>query len=114
MLYGGGRLNFDNRLKTIEANLDDLQAGAEACSRAANKIDADVVKCDGSLKPSLRRSLVDHVHDVLTCMRDQRAVVRELRRSISELRHEETVRRAVDPPPDVDTAGSRCAPRPPE
>jgi len=107
MMYGGGRLNFDNRLKAIEANLDDLQAGAEACSRAANKIDADAVKSNGSLKPTLRRSLLDHVKDLLTGVRDQRALVRELRRSITELRQEETARRAVRPPRDVDTAASR-------
>jgi hypothetical protein len=61
----------------------------------------------GSLKPTLRRSLLDHVKDLLTGVRDQRALVRELRRSITELRQEETARRAVRPPRDVDTAASR-------
>jgi hypothetical protein len=50
---------------------------------------------------------MDHARDLLACMRDQRAVVEELRRSIVELRNEETARRAVRPPPDVRTTASR-------
>jgi hypothetical protein len=104
---GGSGLNLDNRLRAIEANLDDLQAGVEACSRAANKIDAETVKSNGLLKTSLHRSLLDHVKDLLICVRDQRVVVQELRRSLVELRHEETARQAVHPPLNVRAAASR-------
>lgn len=106
MLYRGDGVDFDNRLNAIEANLDDLQAGMEACSRAANKIDGDTVKSNGLVKAPLHRSLLDHVKDLLTCLRDQRAVIRELRRSLIELRHEESARRPVRPPPEVRPAPS--------
>jgi hypothetical protein len=101
MLYRGVGVDFDNRLNAIEANLDDLQAGVEACSRAANKIDGDTAKSNGLLKAPIHRSLLDHIKDLLTCLRDQRVVVRELRRSLMELRKEESVRRPVRPPPQV-------------
>jgi hypothetical protein len=105
MLYRDGRVDFDNRLNAIEANLDDLQAGVEACSRAANKIDGDAAKNNGFLKAPPHRSLRDHVRDLLTCLHDQRAVVEELRRSLIKLRHEES-RRPVRPPPEVRPAPS--------
>jgi len=100
-------VSFDNRLQALEANLDDLQAGVEACSRAANKINGDAAKSNGLLNAPLHRSLNDHIKDLLTCLRDQRAVVQELRRSVIELRDEESARRPVRPPPDVRTVTSR-------
>jgi hypothetical protein len=107
MLYWGGGVDFDNRLNVIEANLDDLQAGVEACSRAANKIDGDAAKSNGLVRAPLHRSLLDHVKDLLTCLRDQHAVLGELRRSVIELRHEGSAQRPVRPPPDIRTAASR-------
>jgi hypothetical protein len=107
MLYRGALVDFDNRLNAIEANLDDLQAGVEASSRAAHKIDGDATKSNGQLKAAFNRSLLDHVKDLLNCLRDQRAVVRELRRSVVELRHEESARRPVRPPPAARPATSR-------
>jgi hypothetical protein len=94
-------------LNGIEANLDDLQAGLEACSRAANRIDGDTANSDGLLKAPLRRSLLDHVKILRSCVRDQRAVVQELRRWVIELRNEETARQDMRPPPDVRAAASR-------
>jgi len=107
MLHWGDGVDFDNRLNAIEANLEDLEAGMEACSRAANKIDGDTTNSNGLLKAPRHRSLPDHVKDLLSCLRDQRAVVRELRRSVIELRQEESARRPVRPPPALRSVTSR-------
>jgi len=101
---GGAGVNFSERMEGIEANLDDLQAGLEACSRAANKLDGDTANSNGFLSAPLLRSLVDHVKNLLTSVRDQRAVLQDLRRAVLKLRDEETARRAVRPPPVRSTA----------
>jgi hypothetical protein len=66
------------RLAGIDANLDDVQAGAEACSRAADTLIADTA----------RRAVTRHAKDLQACARDQRTALSELRNSVARLRNE--------------------------
>jgi hypothetical protein len=75
-------------MTSVEASLDDLQAGMEACSRAADSLQTDTTKFDGLLKGPLLRSVVQHVKELRACARDQRAAMQELRDSLAELRQE--------------------------
>jgi len=43
-------VNLRNRMAGIDANLDDLQAGVEASSRAADILQRDTTKFNGGLK----------------------------------------------------------------
>jgi hypothetical protein len=90
-----------DRLAGIDANLNDVQAGAEACSRAANTLIADTSKMDGHLKGPLRDAVTRHVKDLQACARDQRTALRELRASLALLRDELAApkRAAIRPPP---------------
>jgi hypothetical protein len=90
-----------DRLAGIDANLHDVQAGAEACSRAADTLIADTSKLDGQLKGPLAQALARHLKDLKGCTRDQRTALRELRASLALLRDELTVpkRAAIRPPP---------------
>src|SRR5438552_15667787 len=93
-------LVLKNRLAGIDANLDDLQASIEACSRAANALQTDTTNCTGWLKGPLLRPVVRHVRDMQACARDQRAAMQELRDGIVGLRQElKRSNGAVRPPP---------------
>jgi len=46
-------VNLRDRMAGIDANLDDLQAGVEASSRAADALQSDTTKSDGLLKAPL-------------------------------------------------------------
>jgi hypothetical protein len=81
----------------IDTNLDDLQAGVEASSRAADTLQSDTTKFDGLLKAPLLRAVLRHVKELQECARDHRAALQELRDGISRLQQELT--RAVKPPP---------------
>ena len=84
----------------IDANLDDLQAGIEAGSRAANTVYTDTTKFNGLLNAPLLRAVVRHVKDLQTCTRDQRAAMQELREGIARLQEElKRSNGAVRPPP---------------
>jgi hypothetical protein len=84
----------------IDTNLDDLQAGLEASSRAADALQSDTTKFDGLLKAPLLRAVVRHVKELQACARDQRVALQELRDGISRLQEELTrSARAVKPPP---------------
>jgi hypothetical protein len=87
----------------IDANIDDVQAGAEACSRAADTLNADTAKFNSLLKAPLLRSVVRHVKELQANVRDQRTALRELRNSVARLREElKVARRAgIRPPPAV-------------
>ncbi len=63
------------RLADIDANLDDLQSGIEACSRAANTLQADTTM----------GAVGRHVRDLQACVRDQRDAMQELRDGVSRL-----------------------------
>jgi len=92
----------------IDVNLDDLQAGVEACSRAANTLQRDATKFDRLLKAPLLRAVLRHVKELQECARDQRAALQELRDGVSRLQHELTRSPAVKPPPlAVSEAGRR-------
>jgi len=60
------------RMAGIDANLDDLQAGVEASSRAADSLHTDTTKFDGFLQGPLLRSVLRHVQELCVCARDQR------------------------------------------
>lgn len=93
-------MNLRERLAGIDANLDDVQAGAEACSRAADTLIADTAKCDGLLKGPLS-AVARHVRDLQGCARDLQPALQELRNSVARLREELQVakRLAIRPPP---------------
>jgi hypothetical protein len=78
-------MNLKDRMARIDVNLDDLQSGLEASSRASDALHKDTTKFDGQLNPSLRRSVLGHVKDLLTCTRDQREALQELREGIARL-----------------------------
>jgi hypothetical protein len=86
---------------SVDASLDDLQAGMEACSRAADCLQTDTARFDGMLKGPLLRSVVRHVEEIRACARDQRAALQELRDSLARLRRELQIakRAAIRPPP---------------
>jgi hypothetical protein len=81
-------VNVRERLAGIEANLDDVQAGAEATSRAADTLIADAAKFSGLVNGPLIRSVARHVKQLRACARDQRRALEELRNSIARLRKE--------------------------
>ena len=87
-------------MATINANLDDLQAGIEAGSRAAETLHTDTTKCNGRLNAPLLRAVVRHVNDLQACARDQRVAMQELRDGIVRLEKElERSNGAVKNPP---------------
>lgn len=95
-------MKLRDRLAGIDANLDDVQAGAEACSRAANTLIADTSRMDGHLKGPLREAVTKHLKDLQACAREQRTALRELRAAIALLRGELTApKRAGNRPPPL-------------
>jgi hypothetical protein len=95
-------VNIRERLAGIDANLDDLQSGMEASSRAADNIYTDTTKFDGLLKAPMLRSVVRHVEELRACARDERAALQELRNSVARLRRElQIAQRAAIRPPRV-------------
>jgi hypothetical protein len=95
------QVTLRERMAAIEANLDDVQAAAEASSRAADTLIADTTKLDGLLKGPLLRSVGGHVKELKACVRDQRTALQELRNSVARLRDELQVAQRADirPPP---------------
>ena len=101
-------MNLKNCIESITTNLDDLQSGLEACTRAVDILHADSVKLDGLVGDPLRRSVARHIRQARACARDQRTALRELRESIANLRKElQPRKRAVRPPPAVGLAPGR-------
>jgi hypothetical protein len=82
-------LNLKNRLAGIDANLDDLQAGAEACTRTAEALHDDAVKFDQILKrikdAPLIGSLLKRLGELEVFARDQERTLQELREHIDRL-----------------------------
>jgi nucleotide-binding universal stress UspA family protein len=88
------------RLAGIDVHLDDVQAGAEACSRAADTLIADTAKFDGPLEGPLLRAVTRHIQELQACARDQWTALGELRNSVAQLRDELNIaKRAVIRPP---------------
>lgn len=97
-------LDLKDRMTAIDVNLDDLQSGVEASSRAADALHTDAAGFDKILKRfknvPLIGSLVRRAVELQTCARDQRAALRELREAITRLQKELTrSNSAVRPPP---------------
>ena len=101
-------VNLKDRMANIDANLDDLQSGVEASSRAADTVFADMAKFNGRVNAPLVRAVVQHVKNQQESARDQRAALTELRDNIWGLQQELTRSKDVVRPPP--TIGSR-APR---
>jgi hypothetical protein len=97
-------------MECIDANLDDLQAGLEACSRAANTLQADTAQFNGFLKGSLVRSVARHVRDLQACARDQYVALQELRNSIAGLREDLQAPQPSVRPPPLERAKTPAAP----
>lgn len=98
-------MNVREWLASIDANLDDVQAGAEATSRVADTLIADTAKFNGLLKAPLLRAVAQHVKDLQACAGDQRAALDELRNSLARLREElKVAQRAVIRPPPLSAA----------
>jgi hypothetical protein len=89
---GPGEMKSKDRMACIDANLDDLQAGVEACGRAADVLYDDVAGVGADLKQPRNRaalkSLVQHVDQLQGWLREQKGVLRELREGISRSRHD--------------------------
>ena len=87
----------------IAANLDDLQSGVEASSRAADSLRADASRYE---RLTLRKesaltlsSVTRHAAELRMCLRDQLAALQELRGGINRLREELTRGSLVRPAP---------------
>jgi hypothetical protein len=102
-------VNLTHRMAGIDVNLDDLQAGIEAGSRAADTLQVDTTKFNGLLKRPVLRAVVRHVKELKACARDQRAALQELREGISRLQRELTLLPVAvrPPPPTVPEMGRR-------
>jgi hypothetical protein len=102
-------VNRRQRMAGIDTNLDDLQSGMEASSRAAEDLHTDTTKFDGLLKGPVLRSVLRHVQELRTCARDQRVALQELRNSLAKLRNELQIARrpAIGPPPTAGADTSR-------
>jgi hypothetical protein len=72
----------------IAANLDDLQSGIEASSRASDALQANTTKFNGQLSAPLLRSVLRNVKALVSCARDQREALQELRESVARLQEE--------------------------
>jgi hypothetical protein len=87
-------------MDVLGANLDDVQAGIEACSRAAAVVLTDTARFSGPPSSVPLRALVRHVKELQACARDQRAAMQELREGVTRLQEE--LKRSNDvvrPPP---------------
>ena len=93
MLYGGERVNLRNMLAGIDTNIDDLQSGIEACTRAAHTIQSDAAAVDRQVSKQIEHAdmlglLVRRAEELQACALDQRGALRELRQNIGLLRAE--------------------------
>lgn len=88
----------------IDANLDDLQSGVEACARAVDQVNKDAAAVDQMLSqaktPGPVASLVRHTKGMRACADHQRVALQELRDALGQLREELNLsQRAVRPSP---------------
>ena len=78
-----------DRLAGIDANLDDLQAGIEACARIAEALHTDAAKYHKILKQIKNapfiRSLMKRLGELEVFARDQEGTLQELRERIERL-----------------------------
>lgn len=96
------QVNLKDRMANIDANLDDLQSGVEASSRAADTLFTDTAKFNGPVNPPLLRAVVRHAENQQACARDQREALTELRDNIRGLQQElKRSKDVVRPPPGI-------------
>jgi hypothetical protein len=85
-------VDLKDRLAGIDANLDDLQAGVEACARAAEALYTDTAKFAELLKriknAPVIASLLKRAGDLEAFARDQRGTMEELRVQIARLQED--------------------------
>jgi hypothetical protein len=98
------QVKLKDRMAGIDANLDDLQSGIEACSRGADSLHDDAAGFAQALKrirnAPVIGSLVKRAAELQACVRDQRGTIQELREAIARLQEELTLSNgAVRPPP---------------
>jgi hypothetical protein len=84
----------------IDANLDDLQSGVEACTRAAHTIQNDAAAVDRQVSRLIEHSdlvglLIRRARELQACVLDQSGALRELRQNIVLLRAELKLSQAV-------------------
>lgn len=78
-------------IATVRTQIDDLQAELEAGSRCADRIHADVKTIDDRVMTHARHTarmtaLFECVSELTKSIRDQRTILRDLRRSIDQVR----------------------------
>jgi hypothetical protein len=85
-------MHWRDRLASINANLEDLQAGIEAGSRAADGVCRDVAAINGTAVQfadgGVIGSLSRHAQEVEACASHQRGAMRELRENLAQLGRE--------------------------
>ena len=82
---------IEDRLTTVAANLDDLQSGLEAGSRAAGSIEKDADRINRLLEDQMRAAdlagtLMRRTRELRRCLQDQRAALKALRSNMRQLR----------------------------
>jgi DNA repair exonuclease SbcCD ATPase subunit len=104
-------VKLKSRLAGIDANLDDLQAGVEACARAAEALHTDAAKYNKIFKrirnvPFIR-SLLKRLGELEEFARDQEGTLQELREQLDRLQEELRPESAELHPPRLATAADR-------
>jgi hypothetical protein len=77
----------------IDTNIDDLQSGVEACTRAAHTIQSDAAAVDRQVSTRIEHAdligvLVKRAKELQACALDQSGALRELRQNVALLRAE--------------------------
>lgn len=76
-------------MAAIDTNIDDLQSGVEACTRAAHTIQSDAAAVDRQIEHANSIGLlVRRAKELQACALDQSGALRELRQNIMLLRAE--------------------------
>ena len=85
-------MDWQDRLASITANLDDLQAGVEGGSRAADGVRHDIATINGTAVRladiGVLASLTRNAKAVEVCASHQRGAMRELRQNVARLGRE--------------------------
>jgi hypothetical protein len=90
---GVQQVNLRNAMAGIDANLDDLQSGVEACTRAAHTIQRDAAAVDQQVSKQVEHAdliglLVRRAKELQACALGQSGALRELRQNVALLRAE--------------------------
>lgn len=78
-------------IATARTQIDDLQAELEAGARCADRIHADVTTIDDRVTNRIRQTarmtaLLECASELKKSIQDQRAILRDLRRSVDQVR----------------------------